>query len=111
MYQEFFLSTSLIFFSKSDLSVSYLVFKTNPLISTLFTLATNYSYTVFFFCCCFFLTTSLFTTTLSLLKSTGTSTNLSISNLSTPVFKLPNFDFSSKLEVSITVATGLLLHN
>ena len=35
-----------------------------------------------------FLTTSLFTTLLNLLKSTGTVTNLSISILSTLVFKL-----------------------
>ena len=64
-----------ILFSISDLSVSYLVFKTNLLVSILFTLAINLSYTVF-------LTTSFFTTSLSLLKSTGTGTNLSISNLS-----------------------------
>ena len=54
-----FLSASLIFFSKSDLSVSYLVFKTNPVVSMLFTLATNLSYSVF-------LTTSFFTKLLSL---------------------------------------------
>ena len=41
------LSPSLIFFSKSDLSVSYVVFKTNPVVSMLFTLATTLSYTVF----------------------------------------------------------------
>ena len=35
------------FFSKSDLSASYLIFKTNPLVSILFTFATNLSYTVF----------------------------------------------------------------
>ena len=35
------------FFSASDLSVSYVVFKTNPVVSMLFTLATNLSYTVF----------------------------------------------------------------
>ena len=38
-----FLSASLIFFSKSDLSLSYAVFRTNPLVSMLFTLATNLS--------------------------------------------------------------------
>ena len=43
-----FLSASLMFFCKSDLSVSYLVFKTNPLVSILFTFATNLSYTDFF---------------------------------------------------------------
>ena len=64
-----FLYLSLIFFSKSDLSVSYLVFKTNPLMSILFTFATSLSYTDL-------LTTSFFTTSLSLLKSTGTGTNL-----------------------------------
>ena len=36
-----------IFFSNSALSVSYLVFKTNALVSILFTLATNLSCTVF----------------------------------------------------------------
>ena len=35
-----FLSISLIFFSKSDFSVSYLVFKTNPVVSMLSTFAT-----------------------------------------------------------------------
>ena len=50
---------------------------------------------------CSFLATSFFTTSLSLLKSTETSTNLSISNLSTSVFKLAKFDFNAKLEVSI----------
>ena len=42
-----FLSASLILFSKSDLSVSYVVFKANLVVSMLFTLATNLSYTVF----------------------------------------------------------------
>ena len=36
-----------VFFSKSDLSVSYLVFKTNPVVSISFTFVTNLSYTVF----------------------------------------------------------------
>ena len=36
-----------ILFSNSDLSASYLVFKTNPLVSMLSTLATNLLYTVF----------------------------------------------------------------
>ena len=74
--------------------MSYSVFKRNPLVSILFTLATNLSYTVF-------LTTSFFTTSLSLLKSTGTGANLSISNLS--IFKLAKFDFNAKLEVSTCV--------
>ena len=39
-------------------------------------------------------------TSLSLLKSTGTGANLSISYLSTSVFKLPKFVFNAKLEVS-----------
>ena len=73
------MSASLIFYSKSDLSVSYLVFKTNPQVSKAFTFATNLSYAVF-------LTTSLFTTLLSLLKSTGTVFNLPISILSTSAF-------------------------
>ena len=51
-----------------------------------FTLATNLPYSVF-------LTTSFFTTSLSLLKSTGTGANLSISNSSTSVFKQAKFDF------------------
>ena len=55
--------------------MSYSVFKTNPLVSILFTLVTNLSHTVFL--------TSFFTTSLSLLKLTGIGINLSISNLST----------------------------
>ena len=47
-----------------------------------------------------FLTTSLFTTSLNLLKSTGTGANLSMSNLSTSVFRLAKFAFNAKLEVS-----------
>ena len=47
----------------------YLVFKTDVRVPTLFTLATNLSYTVF-------LTTSSFTTLLSLLKSTLIHQNL-----------------------------------
>ena len=85
-----------ILFSIYDLSVSYLVFKTNVLVSILFTLATNLSYA-------FFLTTWFFTTLLRLLKSIGTGTNLLISNLSTAVFKLAKFDFNAKPEVSISV--------
>ena len=59
----------------------------------LFTLATNLSYSIF-------LTTSFFTTLLSLAKSLGTGVNLSISSLSTSVFKLTKFDFSAKLLTS-----------
>ena len=47
-----------------------------------------------------FLTTSPFTTLLNLLKSVGTGANLSMSNLSTSVFKLAKFVFNAKLEVS-----------
>ena len=45
-----------------------------------------------------------FTASLSLPKSTGIGTNLSISNLSTSVIRLAKFDFSAELEVSISVA-------
>ena len=54
----------------------------------LFTFAANLSYTDF-------LKTSLFTASLSLLKSTGTDANFSISNLS-KVFKLVKFVFKCK---------------
>ena len=60
------------------------------------TFVTNLSYSVF-------LTTSFFTTLLSLLKSAGTGAYLSISNLSTSVFKLAKFDFSAKLLTSTWV--------
>ena len=75
------------------LSVSYLVFNTNPLVSILFTFSTNLSYTVF-------LTVSFFTTLINLLKPTGAGTNFSISNLSTSAFKLAKFDFNAKPGVS-----------
>ena len=77
--------------------MSYLVFKTNPLLSILFTFAANLSYTAF-------LTASCFTKLLSLLKSTKTDTNLSISNLSTSAFKPTKLDFVASLDVSILVA-------
>ena len=48
--------------------------------------------------------TLIFTTSLSLLKSTGTGTNLSISNLSISAFKLAKSDFATGLDVSIPVA-------
>ena len=60
------------------------------------------SYTVF-------LTTSCFNTSLSLLKSTGTGTNWSMSSLSTSAFILAKLGFSARLEVSIYF--HLLLHN
>ena len=86
-----FLTRSLtlgIFFYNSVLSVWYLVFNTKSLVSMLFTFATSLSYTAF-------LTTSFFTISLSLLKSTETGANLSMSNLSTSIFRLANFVFTS----------------
>ena len=77
----FFLSASLIFLSKSDSPVLYLVFKTNPIALTSFTSANNLPFTVF-------LTISLLTTFISLLKSTGAVFNLSTTILSISVFKL-----------------------
>ena len=62
------------------------------LVSILSTFATNLLYTSY-------LTTSFFTTSLDLLKSTGIGTNLSISNLSTSVFRLAKLVFSAKLEI------------
>ena len=44
-----------------------------------------------------------FTATLSLLKSAGTGANLSMSNLSTSVFRLAKFVVSGKFEVSTCV--------
>ena len=85
-----------IFFSNSNLSASYFVFDINLLVSTLFTLLAWLLYSVF-------LTTSLLTTLLNLLKSAGTGANLSISNLSTSVFKLATFAFNAKVEVSTCV--------
>ena len=73
--------------------MSHLVYKTNPLVLILFTFSTNLSYTVF-------LTKSVFTTPITLLKSEGTGTNLSMSNISTSAFKLIKFVFNAKLEVS-----------
>ena len=52
-----------------------------------------------------FLATSFFTTSLSLLKLTGTGANLSMSNLLSSVFRLAEFVFSAKLEVSTCVIT------
>ena len=77
--------------------MTYLVFKKNPLISILFTLAANILYTVF-------LTTSFFTTLLTLLKSTGTGTNLTISNFSISTFKLAKSDLADSFDASISVA-------
>ena len=65
----------------------YLVFRKNPVVPILFTLVTNLSYEDV-------LATSFFTTSLSLLKSTGTGINLSLFNLSTSAFKLTKSDFA-----------------
>ena len=75
----------------------YLVLKTDPLVSILFTFVTNLSYTVF-------LTTSFLTTLLSLLKSTGTDFHLSIYILSTSAFRIGKSDFAANLDVSTAVA-------
>ena len=77
--------------------MSYLVYKTNPLVPILFTFATNLSYAVF-------LTTSFFTTSLSLHKSAWTGINLPISNLSASAFRLAKLDFAASLDISIPVA-------
>ena len=87
----------LIFFSTFDLSVSYLVSKTNPLVSIFFSSITNLSYTVFW-------TTLWFTALLSLLKPTRTVFNSSTSSLSISVFRLAKSDFSANLDVSTPVA-------
>ena len=76
-------------------SIKLLVF---PLVSILFTLATNLS------CLTVFLTTSFLTTLLSLLKSAEIVFNLSTSILFTSVFKLTKSNFATNLEVSILVA-------
>ena len=85
--------TNFIVFSIFELSVSYEVFKRNFVVTMLSTFVTNLSTSVF-------LTTSFFTTSISSLKLTGTSPNLSISNLSTSVFRLAEFDLSAKLLTS-----------
>ena len=85
-----------ISFSNSVLSVWYVVFKTKSLISILFTFAASLSYTAS-------LTTSFLTALLNLLQLRGTGTNLSMSNLSTSVFRLAKLVFSAKLEISTCV--------
>ena len=84
----------------------YLVFNTKSLVSILFTLHTN-------LLCSVFLTTSFFTTSHNLLKSTGISTNLSISNLSALVFKPAKLVFNAKFELSTCEIFKylFLLHN
>ena len=83
------MSILLILSSKSDPSFSYLVFKTKFVVSIPSTLATNLSYSVFL------------TTSLNLAKSPATGVSLSISSLSTSVFKLAKFHFSAELLTSI----------
>ena len=79
-----FFSASLIFFSKYDLSESYLVSTTSPVVSMLSTFLTNLLHSAF-------LSTSFFTTLLSLAKSSGTGVNFATSSLSISVFKLARF--------------------
>ena len=57
--------------------------------------------------------TSFFTTSLRLLKSTGTGATLSMSNFSTSVFKLAKFVFSAKLKYQRVshFSDQFLLHN
>ena len=73
--------------------MSYFVYNTKSLVSVVFTLPSNLSYSVF-------LTTSFVTTLLNLLKSSEKGFNLSMSNLSTSVFKLDKLVFNAKHEVS-----------
>ena len=82
-----------ILFSDFNLSASYLVFKRNPQVSILFTWLTNLLYSVF-------LITPFFTTLDNLLKSTGTVFSLSVSNVSTSVFKLAKFVFNENSKCS-----------
>ena len=91
-----FLSTSLIFFSRSHLSVSYVAFKINPVVSILSTFVTNLLYSVF-------LITSFFTTLLGLTKPSGAGVSFGMSNLSTSGFKLARFVFGAKLLTSTCV--------
>ena len=91
-----FFSPSLNVFPRPDLSVSYLVFKTNLVVSILSTFVTNLFYSVFS-------RTSFFTTLLNLAKSLGTGFNFAMSNLSTSVFILGRFVFDAKLLTSTSV--------
>ena len=84
-----------ILFSNSALSQNS-VFITKLLVSILSTFATNLLYSVS-------LTTSFFTTLDNLLQPAGTGFSLSISSLSTSVFKLDKFVFNERLEVSMCV--------
>ena len=83
--------TSFIFVLRLLLVAKLLI---SGILSSMFFILASYSV---------FSTTSLLTTLLNLLKSTGTGANLSISSLSTSVFKLATFVFNAKLEVSMCV--------
>ena len=83
--------TSFIFVLRLLLVAKLLI---SGILSSMFFILASYSV---------FSTTSLLTTLLNLLKSTGTGANLSISSLSTSVFKLATFIFNAKLEVSMCV--------
>ena len=76
--------------------MSYLVFKTNYVVSILSTFVTKLLYSVF-------LILSFFTTLLNIAKSLGTTVNFTMSNLSTSVFKLARFVFDAKLLTSTCV--------
>ena len=78
--------------------MSCFVFKTDPLVSILFTFSTSLSYRVFL------TILLLIITLLSLLKSIETVFNFSTSILSISAFKVAKFDFSANLEVPIPVA-------
>ena len=99
-------SASLILFSRFHLSVSYVDFITNPVVSILFTFVTNLLHSVF-------LTTSFFTTLLNLAKSSGTGVHFAMTNLSYSVFKLARFVFDAKLLTStcVTFLNQFSLHN
>ena len=89
--------TSEILFYNFVLSVSYLIFKTYPLMSILFTLVTKLlllTLAVTTLVTAFL--TTLFTASFKLLKSAGTGVNLSMSSSSTSVFKLTKFVFRAK---------------
>ena len=91
------MSASLIFCSKFDLSESYLIFKTNPLVSILFTFETNLSYTVF-------LTTLLFTTFLAYLNQQEQSLIFPASILCISAFEPAKSGFTANLHVSSPAA-------
>ena len=81
-----------ILFSISVILAVQSNFQTSPLVSGIFFSKSDLSYTVF-----------LHFYYISLLKSTGAGTNLSISNLSTSAFKLAKSNLAASLDVSIPV--------